>query len=47
MNIKLKIDNKIFTGVYNYKQELTILLDDIDNDKDIQFFIKWQNKKKH
>jgi len=39
--MKLIINNKIFEGRYNEKGELVIVL---DNDFDILFFKKWQDK---
>jgi len=41
--MKLKINNKIFNGRYNEKDQLVIMLDD---DFDKLFFKKWQNKSK-
>jgi hypothetical protein len=40
--MELKINNKMFVGRYNDKQELVISL---DNDVDIQFFKEWEDKK--
>lgn len=38
----LGINDKIFVGRYNDKQQLIISL---DNDGDVQFFKEWENKK--
>lgn len=40
--MELEINNKIFSGRYNDKQELVISL---DNDLDIQFFKEWEDGK--
>ena len=40
--MKLKINDKMFVGKYNDKQELVISL---DNDVDIQFFKEWEDRK--
>ena len=40
--MELEINNKIFNGRYNNKQELVISL---DNDLDIQFFKEWEDRK--
>jgi hypothetical protein len=40
--MELKINEKMFIGKYNDKQELVITL---DNDVDIQFFKEWEDKK--
>ena len=40
--MELQINDKIFNGRYNDKQELVISL---DNDVDIQFFKEWEDRK--
>lgn len=40
--MELQINDKIFNGRYNDKQEIVISL---DNDVDIQFFKEWEDRK--
>ena len=42
INMELQINDKIFIGRYNDKQELVISL---DNNVDIQFFKEWEDMK--